>query len=151
MEMAYPIGYTYDQRLIELSTTTTIESKKTDHTIKKLNEINETETCPEYEDLFRQYGLKPVKAFLHIAWRESRCNPKAVNAKWDSQGNVTWTLNKDGSIDRGLLQVNSSWKTVTANVCGSAFGDMEILYDLDCNLRVAKYLLDNGGLGHWGM
>jgi len=22
---------------------------------------------------------------------------------------------------------------------------------LDCNLRVAKYLLDNGGLGHWNL
>ena len=148
VETVYPGGYTYDQRLVELTTTTTTKPEKHDHTT---NAINETETCPQYEDLFRQYGLKPVKVFSYIAWRESRCRPNAVNAKWDDQGNVTWTLNKDGSIDRGLLQVNSSWKTVTANACGSAFGDMEVLYDLDCNLRVAKYLLDNGGLGHWGM
>lgn len=149
--MVYPIGYTYDQRFVELPTTTTIEPEKNDHTTKKTNEISETESCPKYEDLLKQYGLKPVKTFSYIVWRESRCNPRAVNAKWDSQGKVIWTLNKDGSIDRGLLQINSSWKTVTANVCGSEFGDMEVLYDLDCNLRVAKYLLDNGGLGHWGM
>ncbi|MBM4179571.1 MAG: hypothetical protein FJ211_09585 [Ignavibacteria bacterium] len=149
VETVYPLKYTYDQRLVELTTTTTTtEPKKNDHTT---NVINETETCPQYEDLFRQYGLKPVKVFSYIAWRESRCRLNAVNAKWDNQGNVTWTLNKNGSIDRGLLQINSSWKTVTANVCGSEFGNMEVLYDLDCNLKVAKYLLDNGGLGHWGM
>lgn len=150
VEQVYPLGYTYDERLVELSTTTTVAAKD-DHAKPKTNEINETETCPQYEEALRQYGLKPVKTFSYIAWRESRCRPNAVNAKWDSQGNVTWTLNKDGSIDRGLLQINSSWKTVTANVCGSDKGDMEVLYDLDCNLRVAKYLLDNGGLGHWGM
>lgn len=138
--------YTYDQRLPDLTTTTTV--KTDDHTS---NEINETKTCPQYEEMFREYGLKPVKVFSYIAWRESGCRPKAVNAKWDENGNITWTLNKDGSIDRGLLQINSTWKTVTANACGSVYGDMEVLYDLDCNLRVAKYLLDNGGLGHWGM
>jgi hypothetical protein len=47
-----------------------------------------------------------------------------------------------------LLQINSTWKTVTRNICG---GGLELLINLDCNLRVAKYLLDNGGLGHWGM
>ena len=152
MEVVYPSGYTYDQRLVELqpttTTTTTTVVEKGDHT---KNKIDESETCPEYEDVFRQYGLKPVKTFLYIAWRESRCRPNAVNAKWDAQGNITWTLNKNGSVDRGLLQINSSWKTVTSNVCGSTYGDMEVLYDLDCNLKVAKYLLDNGGLGHWGM
>lgn len=144
------VGYTYDQRLVEKAP----PPKSTDKEPKrnKRNTIlSESETCPQYEELFEQYGLKPVKTFSYIAWRESRCRPKAVNAKWDSKGNVTWTLNKDGSIDRGLLQVNSTWKTVTSNVCGSPYGDMEVLYDLDCSFKVAKYLLDNGGLGHWGM
>lgn len=147
VETVQSSGYTYDQRLVEEKPTevTVKPKKKTDHT------MNETETCPQYEDLFRQYGLKPVKTFSYIAWRESRCRPNAVNAKWDDNGNITWTLNKDGSIDRGLLQINSTWKTATANACGSDFGDMEVLYNLDCNLKVAKYLLDNGGLGHWGM
>ena len=147
--MVYPSKYTYDQRLVELQTTTT--TTVVEKVNRTPNEINETETCPQYEDLFREYGLKPVKTFSYIAWRESRCRPNAVNAKWDAQGNITWTLNKNGSIDRGLLQINSSWKTVTSNVCGSAYGNMEVLYDLDCNLKVAKYLLDNGGLGHWSM
>ncbi|NBO53556.1 MAG: hypothetical protein EBU84_02955 [Actinobacteria bacterium] len=102
--------------------------------------------CPKFEPLFQQYGLEPVETFSYIAYRESRCRIKAVNARWDKDGNIVWTLNKDGSYDIGLLQINSTWKTVTRNICG---GSIEMLYELDCNLRVAKYLLDNGGLGHW--
>lgn len=144
------VKYTHEQRLVKGPpplNTTDKEPKRN----KRNDTSNESETCPQYEELFKQYGLKPIKTFSYIVWRESRCRPKAVNAKWDSKGNVTWTLNNNGSIDRGLLQINSTWKTVTSNVCGSPYGDMEVLYDLDCNLKVAKYLLDNGGLAHWGM
>lgn len=109
---------------------------------------DENQRCPRFEPLFEKYGLKPVDIFSYIAYRESRCRIKAINARFDENGNVTWTLNKDGSIDRGLLQINSSWKTVTKNVCGT---DVDGLLVLDCNLRVAKYLLDNGGLAHWRM
>ena len=93
--------------------------------------------CPQWEPKFREHGL-PVKAFSYIAWRESRCNPKAHNT----------TLNRDGSSDLGVLQVNSSWKTVTRNICGT---DITGLFDIDCNLSVAKYLYDNGGLRHWNL
>ena len=104
--------------------------------------------CPKYEELFADYGLVPVETFSYIAYRESRCRPKAVNARWDDDGNIVWTLNKNGTFDSGLLQINSTWKTVTRQICG---GGIEMLKQLDCNLRVAKYLLDNGGLSHWGM
>jgi hypothetical protein len=57
-------------------------------------------------------------------------------------------LNKDGSRDLGLLQINSSWRTVTKNICGT---DINGLFDIDCNLSVAKYLYDNGGAGHWSL
>ena len=137
--------YAYEHLLEELKTTTTTIL------VKKVNYKNEENSCPQFEELFKEYGLEPVKTFSYIAWRESRCRPKAVNATWDKNGNVTWTLNKNGSIDRGLLQINSSWKTVTSKVCKSDFNDMDVLFTLDCNLRVAKYLLDDGGLGHWGM
>jgi hypothetical protein len=91
-----------------------------------------------------------VQVFSYIAWRESGCNPKAINAKFDANGNVIWTLNKNGSIDRGLLQINSSWKTVTKNVCGT---DLNGLLELDCNLSVAKYIMDNskGKLLNWSI
>ncbi len=93
--------------------------------------------CPQWEPKFREHGL-PVKAFSFIAYRESRCNPKAHNT----------TLNRNGTQDLGLVQVNSSWKTVTRNICGT---DITGLFNVDCNLAVAKYLYDNGGLGHWSL
>lgn len=107
-----------------------------------------THRCPEFEPLFAQHGLEPVEVFSYIAYRESRCNPNAVNAKWDANGNVIWTLNKNGSIDRGLLQINSCWKTVTKQVCGTG---LEGLFDVNCNIKVAKYIMDNsaGGLANW--
>ena len=108
---------------------------------------DETQRCPQWESKFKEYGL-PVDVFSYIAWRESSCNPKAINAKFDANGNVIWTLNKDGSIDRGLVQINSSWKTVTKNVCGTSLNG---LLNVDCNLLVAKYIMDNskGKLLNW--
>jgi hypothetical protein len=105
-----------------------------------------TKSCPQFEPLFKMYGLVPVKEFSYIAWRESRCRIKAINATWDANGKMTWHLNKDKSYDSGLLQINSTWKTVTKRVCN---GGIDRLLVLDCNLRVAKYLFDNGGLNHW--
>jgi hypothetical protein len=106
--------------------------------------------CPQHEQSFESYGLHPVDVFSYIAWRESRCNPDAVNAIWKN-GKITWTLNRDGSYDSGLLQINSSWKTVTAEVCGAEYGNLKVLRTLDCNLKVAKYILENStsGLGNW--
>lgn len=111
---------------------------------------DKTKRCPKYEQLFHDYGLHPVDVFSYIAWRESRCNPKSVNAIWEN-GKIVWTLNKNGSYDSGLLQINSSWKTVTSQVCGSKFGDLKVLKNLDCNLKVAKHLLENssGKLANW--
>lgn len=109
-----------------------------------------THRCPQFEPLFAEYGLEPVEVFSYIAYRETRCNPKAVNAKFDANGNVTWTLNRDGSIDRGLLQINSCWRKVTQAVCGTG---LEGLFDVTCNLKVAKYIMDNSasGLGNWNV
>lgn len=96
---------------------------------------DKTKRCPQWEAKFREYGL-PVVAFSYISYRESRCNVNAWNR----------TLNKNGSQDLGLVQINSSWKTVTRNICGT---EIKGLFNVDCNLSVAKYLYDNGGLGHW--
>lgn len=108
--------------------------------------------CPQYEASFAEHGLVPVEVFSYIAWRESRCNPKSVNAIWEN-GKIVWTLNRDGSYDSGLLQINSSWKTVTSQVCESEFGDLKVLRTLDCNLKVAKFLFisSKNGLGHWSV
>jgi hypothetical protein len=94
-----------------------------------------TKRCPQWESELKSRGF-PVKLFSYIMWRESRCKANAHNK----------TLNQDKSQDRGLLQINSSWKTVTKQICGT---DLDGLFKPDCNLKVAKYLYDNGGVEHW--
>jgi hypothetical protein len=109
--------------------------------------------CPQWIPLFKEHGLEPVEVFSYIAWRESGCRPEAQNAKWDANGNMTYYLNKDKSYDTGLLQINSSWFSVTKLVCGkdSVNGRMAGLKDPVCNVMVAKYIMDNseGKLGNW--
>ena len=122
------------------STTTTLPPPLVHDTPRRRIPSDLSMRCPQWEDKFAQYGL-PVKVFSYIAWRESRCNVDAHNK----------TLNRDKSQDYGLLQINSTWRTVTANVCGTSKGDMTVLFDVDCNLAVARYLYDNGGLGHWSL
>ncbi len=107
-----------------------------------------TKSCPQFEPLFKQYGLVPVKTFSYIAWRESRCRIKAINATWDKNGNVVWMLNKNGTYDSGLLQINSGHAGHVKKVCKAG---LPKLLTLDCNLKMAKFLLDNGGLSHWAM
>lgn len=130
------------------TTTSTVATTTTTTTSTTVAHAKGEWRCPQYEELFAAYGLVPVETFSYIAYRESRCRKKAVNAKFDDEGNIVWALNKNGTYDSGLLQINSTWKTVTKEICG---GGIELLVTLDCNLSVAKYLLDNGGLGHWGM
>jgi hypothetical protein len=77
---------------------------------------NEVMRCPKFEPLFEEYGLFPVETFSYIAWRESRCRIKAINALWDDNGNMVWALNSNKTWDSGLLQINSTWKTVTRNI-----------------------------------
>jgi hypothetical protein len=99
-----------------------------------------TMRCPQWIPLFRQYGL-PARIFSYVAWRESRCNPKSVSV-------VRWT----GKPDVGLLQIQGSWVTVTSNVCKVPRTQVvDALTDVHCNLAVARYLYQNGGLGHWSL
>ena len=101
---------------------------------------DKTKRCPQWEGHFAEFGL-PVETFSYVAWRESRCNILAHNR----------TLNKNKTQDRGLLQINSSWVTVTAKECASQRGDLSVLFDVRCNLAVARYLYRNGGLRHWNL
>jgi hypothetical protein len=129
---------------------------KSDHVGRRAKvPADQSKRCPKLEPVFMAYGLYPVKTWSYIAWRESGCNAKAQNAKWDANGNMTYALNKNRSYDTGLLQINSSWRSVTAKVCGEQAVDnrMQGLKKLDCNLRVARYIMDNsqGGLSNWNM
>lgn len=97
-------------------------------------------SCPQYETLFRQYGL-PAKQFSYIAWRESRCNPRSVSE----------VRRATGQPDVGLLQIQGSWYTVTKTVCHLRPIDNHIkaLTRVPCQLSVARYLYQHGGIGHW--
>jgi hypothetical protein len=115
--------------------TTGLSGKVSSQSLRPAAEIK---SCPQWEPQLKAHGLVPVKKFSYIMWRESRCQEKVVSKR-----------NSNGSRDYGLLQINSSWKTLTARVCGSRFGNLAPLLTAKCNLKVAKALLDNGGMGHW--
>lgn len=101
---------------------------------------DKTKRCPRWEPLFEQYGL-PKTVFSYIAWRESRCQPNALSV-------TRWT----GKPDAGLLQIQGSWVTVTSHVCKVPRQRVvQALLDVHCNLAVARYLYQNGGLGHWSL
>jgi hypothetical protein len=118
--------------------------------------------CPKWEPMFEEHGL-PVKVFSYIAWRESRCQPKAIGWNYrkgmshkDCKVSAAQTYKKCSAVksyDSGLLQINSSWKTLTSQICGSKPGDLTVLLDPTCNLKVAKFLYLNtsGRLGNWSI
>lgn len=98
-----------------------------------------------------EYGLPP-DVFSYIAYRESRCNPNAINATWNKAGEMTYALNRNKTFDSGLLQINSGHKELIRQVCGvkALQNNLEGLRDIDCNLAVAKKLYNKGkGLSHW--
>jgi hypothetical protein len=55
--------------------------------------------CPQWKDLALSVGWKKrhLSTLDRLMHRESRCRPKALNT----------TLNRDGSWDYGLLQINN--------------------------------------------
>lgn len=120
---------------------------------------DETKRCPKWENALRNYDL-PVPIFSYIMWRESRCIPKAIGWNYKEGTNHTnckrspaSTYKKCSAVssyDSGLLQINSSWVTATSKVCKSKWGDMTVLLQPDCNLKMGKYLLTSSGLGNWG-
>ena len=110
--------------------------------------LGEQYYCPSYEPIFEKYAL-PAKVFSYIAWRESRCNPGAINAIWKN-GQLVWTLNKNGSYDSGLLQINSSWfKTLRVQLGHTP----EDLMDPSVNALFASWILhfSSGRLSNWNI
>lgn len=116
--------------------------------------------CRQWHRLMKDVGL-PVSTFAPIMWRESRCQPGTVgwnyrpgtsarDCKW-STFEVYRRCSAVKTYDMGLLQINSSWQTLTAKVCRSKQGDITVLFDPRCNLMVARYLFtEGGGLRNWG-
>jgi hypothetical protein len=116
-------------------------------------------SCPKYEPLLRKhFPAKVVPVMSRIMYRESRCTPKAIG--WNYRPGTgasncklapAATYRKCKAVksyDIGLLQINSTWLSVTRAVCKKQ-DIIRALQDPSCNVRVARYLYDNGGLGHW--
>jgi hypothetical protein len=122
------------------------------------SESKVTGRCPKWEKKLRQYKL-PVKEFSFIMWRESKCVAKAIGWNYhkgmshrDCKLSHARTYRKCKAVksyDVGLLQINSSWKTLTAKVCKYEYGKMLILQDPDCNLKVASAIYKQSGLEPW--
>ena len=116
---------------------------------------DQSKRCPQWEPKIAEAGL-PVQTFSYIAWREASCRLDAVNARWRN-GQIVWTLNKNGSYDSGLFQINSSWWSATKEVCnvntGSRRKDLEALYNVDCSIAMAVWIMDNtkGKLANWNL
>jgi len=114
--------------------------------------------CPQYHAAMRKVGLPP-ELFSAIMYRESRCDPKAIG--WNYQPGMSYKDCKRQvaslykrcravkTYDSGLLQINSTWVTVTAQVCKSRYGDMSVLLRPACNLAVAAHLYKTSGIGNW--
>lgn len=114
--------------------------------------------CPKYHQLMRKHGLPP-RHFSYIAWRESRCIPKAVN--WNMRKTMTHRDCKDSgkyharrkcvavkSWDTGLLQINSFWDPWVKRICGAS-ARSRILMNPSCNVRVAAAIYAEYGLEPW--
>ena len=111
--------------------------------------------CPQWWAFARQAGWKgnQMETLDYIMHRESRCRPKAHNT----------TLNKDGSTDMGLTQINDrSWCLPSRYYKNGYLQSLGIikycedLFDPLTNLRAAKALYDysqeNGsGFRPWGI
>ncbi len=126
---------------------------------KTSSKKEEVKRCPKWEPLLKKYKL-PVKEFSYIMWRESRCQKMAIgwnykkgygpsNCRLDV-AKIYKNCSAVRSYDIGLMQVNSSWKTVTAKVCNRPVRQIiKSLTNPECNIKVARYLYDNGGMHHW--
>lgn len=68
------------------------------------------------------------EVMVKIAIKESRLNPDAT------------FLNKKGTIDRGLFQINNYWHKEVTNECA---------YDTDCNIKSAMQIAKRSGYNQW--
>ena len=116
--------------------------------------------CPKYTaDIKKTFPRKDWRTMDRIMHRESKCINRAVG--WNHYAGTSHRDCKDSgrfhqrkrckavrSWDVGLFQVNSSWYTITTQLCGKNTRST-VLMQSKCNFRVAKWLYENGGLAHW--
>jgi len=113
--------------------------------------------CQQWHKQLRANGL-PVEVFAPIMYRESRCQRTAVGWNYKKNRNhkdcklspaATYRKCKHiKSYDIGLLQINSTWKTLTYQTCKTK--EILTLQKASCNLAVAALIYNKGlGLGNW--
>lgn len=112
------------------------KTKKQEKCKETLKELDIPNTCDEVSKIIREFGND--KIFVAVILHESNFDRSAVN------------VNKDGSIDRGIFQLNSNyWGGVDGNLDNSIAKAKQCLKDngLDCfwAYRNGSYLkhLDN--------
>lgn len=89
--------------------------------------------CPRYESLLKANGL-PVATFSRIMYRESGCQRQARH------------VNRNGTIDRGVLQINS----IHLKRGGVAYGYAPAqLYEPAVNVKIAARLYRRSGMRPW--
>ena len=127
------------------------------------------EQCRKWQKVFdhhfprREISRRDRQTLMRVMWRESKCRTLATGFNYiDPYGPQDCTpqywkeymksckyLRPYGrGVDWGLMQVNGSWRTVTIRICGKP-PETGVLLKADCNLAVARWLYDNGGMGHW--
>ena len=125
--------------------------------------------CLKWRKMFHEYfprkevPQRDRATLMRVMWRESKCVAQAtgfnyvkpygpsdcVRAHWREYMKTCDYLRPYGrGVDWGLMQVNGSWRTVTVKICGKA-PETGVLLKPRCNLAVARWLYDNGGMGHW--
>lgn len=98
----------------------------------KMKDLYSTELYKSFYDVLKLKGFNEydIPRLFCVAKMESDFNPVARN------------LNKNGSVDLGLFQINSSWQT-RQSICRMR------LHDVEANIDCAKRVLAVQGLTAW--
>ena len=130
-----PLTARYDERtwgahqkyMVKNSLDTTLVPKHRMKTAKKVPS-NLEKHCLEYAEHAAKAGFpaSEIKVVTYVAWKESRCNPKAVNSK-----------DKNGG-SHGLMQINNTWtrKLVREGIIKSR----DELYNPQKNMHAAFFV-----------
>lgn len=116
--------------------------------------------CDKYKTAIKQaFPRKHWRQMDSICWRESKSEPRAIG--WNYRAGKS---HKDcklshakryrkcaavKSYDVGLFQINSQHREITARLCKTKLGEMLVLQDPSCNVKVASYLYRKYGLAPW--
>lgn len=126
-----------------LSTPQDIPESAATPTTTAIAQIPSTARCGQWWGLAAQAGWEPehMETLDYVLHRESRCDPTQYNT----------TLNRDGSSDIGLMQINGrSWCKATRwypdgylqTVGVLAYVGCQELFDPYTNLKAAKAIYD---------